>query len=408
MSQTTRSESAPQKEARSESQQQRTESQSQWINFKELRAKLDFAAVLKHYGVELKARGKDQQYGFCPLPDHQSQSQKRSRSFSAHLGRKIWHCFGCGKGGNALDFAIYMEGKSPKSNQDVREVALMLAERFGIRFDRRDEDQRASNGRRPSGDRGSRRPASAHDDRDRDAGDEPDQIDNGGAHEKPSEGSTHPAIVNAPLDFVLKGLTPDHAYLAERGFTLETIAHFDLGFANRGLMLGCIAIHLRDQQGQLIGYAGRLVDEGKISPRNPKYLFPSSRLRNDTVHEFHKSKFLYNGHAIKEPVRDLIVVEGFPSTWWLHQAGFSNVVALMGSSCSDEQAAIIVSLVSPSGRLWLVPDAGEAGERCAEELLFRLAPHRFSKWVRLPNEKPQPTDCSPDDLVKLLEWRVTP
>lgn len=55
-----------------------------WINFKELRAKLDFEEVLRHYGVEIKRKG-DQHQGFCPLPTHQG--KKSSPSFSANLAR---------------------------------------------------------------------------------------------------------------------------------------------------------------------------------------------------------------------------------------------------------------------------------------------------------------------------------
>jgi DNA primase len=136
----------------------------------------------------------------------------------------------------------------------------------------------------------------------------------------------------------------------------------------------------------------------------PKYLFPGDRERNGTVLGFRKSLFLYNGDAIQAPIDDLIVVEGFPSVWWLWQAGFKNVVALMGSSCSKEQAAIIRYLVSDWGRVWLMPDAGEAGDLCAESVLAQVSPHRFTRWVQL--DEGQPTDLSPKELATLFERRV--
>ena len=58
-----------------------------WINFKELRAKLSFEAVLQHYGVTIKAKG-HQHHGYCPLPDHGG--KKNSPSFSANLERGIF------------------------------------------------------------------------------------------------------------------------------------------------------------------------------------------------------------------------------------------------------------------------------------------------------------------------------
>ncbi len=269
MNEVTRNQSAPEKQAGPESQSRRSE--SPWINFKELRERLDFAEVLKHYGVgEVKARGGNgQRYGFCPLPDHQSQSKKRSASFSVHLDRKLFHCFGCGKGGNALDFALYMERKDPKNRQHVREVALMLAERFGIRFERREERDWSDKDRQRSPDRESRRTEPTQDDVDCGSADDNGNTKDAGAHEKPGEASSHPVVINAPLDFVLKGLSQEHPYLRERGFTPETIAHFELGYAGRGLMQGRIAIPLRNQKGELIGYAGRLVDERRVNAFPP-------------------------------------------------------------------------------------------------------------------------------------------
>ena len=63
---------------------------------------------------------------------------------------------------------------------------------------------------------------------------------------KPAAPSNIPTIVNAPLDFSLKNLDPDHPYLSGRGFTKETIEKFELGFCSRGLMKDRVAIPLRD------------------------------------------------------------------------------------------------------------------------------------------------------------------
>jgi DNA primase len=365
----------------------------QWIDFKSLREQLDFAEVLRHYGVELKSKKRDQLQGFCPLPNHNG--QKKSPSFSVNLERKIWKCFGCNRGGNVLDLAIVMEGKDPDNRHDVRAVALLLQERYGIVQSKPDRpaDRNAGADERRENTRSQKAPQRKE--------------SNNEAHEKAERASTRPAtIVNAPLDFELRGLDSRHPYLKERGFTEETIMHFGLGFCNRGLMQGRVVIPLRDHAGKLIGYAGRFTRDDQVNEKVPKYLFPSNRERNGTVLEFHKSLFLYNGHAIKAPVRDLVVVDGFASTWWLHQAGFENVVAIMGSSCSAEQGKFIHDLVAVSGRVWIMPDAGEAGECCAEILFRRVAPYRSCRWVKL--EEGQPTDLSPHELAKLLDRTVVP
>jgi len=142
----------------------------------------------------------------------------------------------------------------------------------------------------------------------------------------------------------------------------------------------------------------------QIGEKVPKYLFPGERERNGSVLSFRKSLFLYNGHAIHSPTRDLYVVEGFPSVWWLHQCGFPDTVALMGNYCSEAQADLIRSLTRSSSRIWLMPDSGQGGELCADSLLRHIAPHRFCHWVKL--DEGQPTNLSPEDLMQLLQWKA--
>src|SRR5438093_5312183 len=100
---------------------------SNWIDFNALKRTLDFAAVLRHYGVEVKAKG-IQHHGFCPLPKHEG--KRNSPSFSANLEKRIFQCFGCGARGNILDFAVLMEGRDPKYPKDVRRVAIVLQRAF--------------------------------------------------------------------------------------------------------------------------------------------------------------------------------------------------------------------------------------------------------------------------------------
>jgi DNA primase len=83
-----------------------------------------------------------------------------------------------------------------------------------------------------------------------------------------------------------------------------------------------------------------------------------------------------------------------------------NVAAVMGSSCSDEQATLIVDSLVPDGRVWVLPDADPAGERCAESLLSRIAPHRFVRWIRLADG--QPTDLSLEEVTQQLHGLIEP
>ena len=88
------------------------------------------------------------------------------------------------------------------------------------------------------------------------------------------------------------------------------------------------------------------------------------------------------------------------------EAAISDVVALMGASCSAEQGQIIVSLVKPEGRVLIFTDGDAAGERCAQDIFVHVAPHRAVQWVRLENGK-QPTGFSVPDLHKLFWGRRT-
>ena len=337
-----------------------------WIDFKALRGKLDFEKVLRYYGVEVKATGK-QHHGYCPLPNHNG--RKNSPSFSANLERGIFQCFGCGAKGNVLEFAVLMEKANPGDGAALRQVALKLRQQFCPDV-------------RPNPDT----PKKA--------------IEN--KAESPETKRTRPVIINPALDFELKDLDPKHPYALSRGFAPETIAFFGLGFCSKGMLRDRLAIPLHDQQGRLIGYAGRLIDEGKVSEENPRYRFPGRREREGKVFEFRKTRFLYNGFRMKRPLDTLIIVEGFTSVWWLHQNGFPHAVATMGADCSEKQAELIVSLVKPAGHVWIMPDGDTAGERLAQSLLTQISPCRFVRWLRLAEGR-QPTDLSTDELRQFLQ-----
>jgi DNA primase len=336
---------------------------SGWIDFKKLREQLDFAAVLRHYGVELKVKG-DQHHGFCPVPTHKG--KRNSQSFSANLKRGIFQCFGCGAKGNVLEFAALMDGVDPKDGSALRGVATKLQQRFCVAISAK-----------------------------------PTASSKVSAPEKAPSTADKPIIINAPLDFELKSLDREHPYLRTRKFSDATIDEFELGFCSKGYLKDRIAIPLHDQQRRLVGYAGRIVDDALITDEEPRYKFPGQRTRETVIHDFRKSEFLYGGYRIKEPVSDLIVVEGFTHHWWLWQHNIRNVVCLMGWSMSEAQATLIVSLTQSDGRVWLMPDGDESGIRCAQTALPLIAPYRSVRWVKL-GEKKQPTDYDGAELRRLL------
>lgn len=334
-----------------------------WINFRELRSKLAFAEVLKHYGKEMSEKN-GQLVGFCPLPSHgNGNGKKNSPSFSAEPEKNIFQCFGCGAKGNVLDFCVIMEGGNPRRGLDVRRIALKLTKAFNISV--------------TNGNMGGR------------------------TEEKPKENpKDENVLVNEPLNFRLKDLDLEHPYLKERGFTREIMDKFGVGFCSKGVFANRIAIPLHDREGELIGYAGRVVDNSTISAKTPKYLFPGRRDSEGEIIEFKKSLFLYNGWRFKEHLNDLIVVEGFAGVWWLTQCGFPEAVALMGAHCSPEQLHLIFELTKPEGRVWVMTDGDRAGRNCATALAHSLGDRRFVRVV--VNEGKQPTDYSQEELKTIF------
>jgi len=338
---------------------------STWIDFKELRAKLKFEQLLRYYEIEVKRKG-DQHLGFCPLPNHRIRD--KSPSFSANLERGIFQCFSCGAKGSVLDFALFMENVNLEDGRAVRKVALKL------RRELLSDVMPVCSKREPV------------------------------KQKSPSAAVAAPKVlVNAPLDFELKGLETDNLCLLEEGLTASTVARFGLGFCSRGLLKGRVAIPLHDHDGQLVGYAGRAVDYDSVSESNPEYVFPTTRERNGAIYEFQKTLFLYNGFRIKAPCDELCVVEGFSSVWWLHQNAIPSVVATMGAEVSERQVELIVSLVKPFGGVRLFSGGDESGEQFAESLLREVSPHRFVRWVK-PSEGQQPTDLSAEQLKALFKF----
>jgi DNA primase len=372
---------------------------AQWIDFKLLRQHLRFIDLAQLYHFDLKIRG-DRAMALCPLPMHRQREDgsKRTASLSINLSRNIFFCHGCKASGNALDFALYFEGMNPNDPQAVREVALKLVRELNLDPG---SEASASSGEKEADSLSPVR--QKHQERVRSTP-APERTKAKGevasVAKIKEDCSKLPVVVNPILDFELKNLDASHPYLASRGFTRETIAHFALGYCSRGIMKDRLAIPLYNPAGQLVGYAGRLVDDSHVSDEQPKYRFPGERITKEARITFAKSELLYNAHRVIRS-NDLIVVEGFASVWWLHQHGFVDVVALMGSRLSDTQTRLILERVEEEGRLWIFADEDAAGEDLARDALYRLSCHR---WCRRVHGEPgtQPTDWSGEELAAVF------
>ena len=261
---------------------------SEWIDFRKLRRELNFEKVLTGYGVTLNIRETEkgeQHTSPCPLPSCSKKASTR-KVFSANITNGIWQCFSCRSKGNMLDFIAVMEGLDTSSGQDMRKAALIATETF-LGEDKASKKEEAH-------------------------------------PELPIETVEEEYIetrINAPLDFTLKSLDPNHPWFAEQGLSKETVKHFGLGYCSKGWLKGRIAIPLHDAEGRLIGYAGRLLDEKESTANNPLYLFPSSRVHKGIRYEFAYSEILYTSAIKKEMKLKAFIAPSIEEVWWLWQQG---------------------------------------------------------------------------------------
>jgi DNA primase len=155
-------------------------------------------------------------------------------------------------------------------------------------------------------------------------------------------------------------------------------------------MQGRVAIPIENAEGELVAYAGRWVGaDAELPEGEEKYKLPKG---------FQKGLELFNLHRVKH-CRHLVVVEGFFGAIHLHGLRFP-AVALMGSSLSDEQVALLRDC--PALRFVTVMLDGDGpGRKAADTVAARLAQNWWSRIVHLGNGK-EPDTVEPAALGRLL------
>lgn len=288
----------------------------------EIRNKVDIVDVISEY-IQLKKQGRNY-LGLCPFHG------EKTPSFSVSADKQIYHCFGCGAGGNVFSFLMNIE------NYSFMEAATTLAEKVHINLPIQNEVSPFSEK-------------------------SPDYAEMFRAHDLLQK-FYHHLLVNT------KEGTVAIEYLQKRGFTEEVINSFKIGYApntwdaaskfleKRGFNLHEMAkaglivrkesdgayfdrfrdrimFPIWDNQGRTIAFGGRILYEGE-----PKYLnSPETKI-------FNKSKTLYGLHLARPEIRkkqQVVLLEGYVDVIAAHRAGVENGVASLGTSLTDEQASII-------------------------------------------------------------------
>ena len=323
-----------------------------WVDYKDLKSKVNVSDVLRHFGIELPRQTGDQLYGCCPLPNHAGDGDNPN-AFAVNTAKNVWRCIThCGSG-NVIDLYAHLSGRNPSNKAVFRECAVEMQEKFLG---------------------GSEPPASIP--------------------SKKKSAKPIPLEPNQPLIIPPLKVKADIPYLLEKkGFPLEFLRELGIGFCSKGMFSGRVVVPIHNGKGELLAYAGRGLKKEDIRKRG-RWLLPKN---------FHKSLELFNLHRTREhdlEANGLVIVEGFWSTLRWHQTGYP-AVGLMGSELSDTQLDLIAQTAS---RVWLMLDNDEAGQKAQAKIVPRLAGKVAVRIIPYPDDTPltQPEDFTTEELVQLL------
>ena len=341
----------------------------------ELIARSDIVDVVSGY-VALQRKGGNL-FGLCPFHN------EKTPSFSVSPDKQIYHCFGCKKGGGVINFIMEIE------NLTFPEAVRFLAKRANLPVPEDDGPQDGA-------DRLRRRVLELNRDAARWYYD--------------LLCSPEGAAVQAYLDkrqirksiavrFGM-GASPDRwdgllTAMTRRGYTKEELLAAGLvvngrngrlydKFRNR-LMLPVI-----DTRGDVVGFGSRVIDNSE-----PKYMNTTETIT------YSKRRILYGLNLAKKTRRpNIILCEGNLDVVTLHQAGFDNAVASMGTALTVEQTRLLSRFTK---ELVLCYDNDNAGQLATQRALELLNNSEFSvKVLKLPNRmvdgKPAKQDA--DDFIK--------
>lgn len=342
----------------------------------ELIARADIADVVGDY-VHLTPKGGNI-WGLCPF------HAEKTPSFSVNRERQIYKCFGCGKGGGAINFIMEIE------NLSYPEAIRFLAKRLGMEVpetgqsdDRRKKVRRAVEANT----------AAARFYHSYMVGVEGQSVREYMAQRQISpKFATRFGLGAAPEEWDMLTKT-----LTAQGFSKKELV--DAGLAVGGKNGGVydkfrsrLMLPVIDIRGDVVGFTSRILP----GLEGAKYLNSP-----DTIC-FKKGQLIYALNYAKSTKRpNLVLVEGNIDVITLHQAGFDNVVATMGTALTVDHARIMARY---SKELVLCYDNDEAGKKATDRALELLKDVDMKvRVLQLPNsldESGKPLKQDPDDFIK--------
>ena len=305
----------------------------------EVRMKNDIVDVVSQY-VKLTRKGSSY-FGLCPFHN------EKTPSFSVTPSKQMYYCFGCGAGGNVFNFVMEYE------NYSFGEALSHLADRAGVQLPRIEYSSEA--------------------------------------REKAKQRETLLEINRQAAQYFYYQLRREsgqigYRYLTDRGLSDETIRKFGLGYSDKfsddlykflkgkgygddqlrdsGLFnvderhgmydkfWNRVIFPIMDVNNRVIGFGGRVMGDGK-----PKYLnSPETKI-------FDKSRNLYGLNVARTSRKPyLILCEGYMDVISMHQSGFTNAVASLGTSLTSGHASLLKRYTQ---EVLLLYDSDEAGVKAA-------------------------------------------
>ncbi|SDK39302.1 DNA primase [Natronincola ferrireducens] len=285
----------------------------------EVKDKTDIVSVISQY-VDLKASGTSYK-ALCPFHN------EKTPSFMVNGEKQVFKCFGCGEGGDVIGFIMKRE------NLDFVEAVKLLAQRANIYINQATTSNEIKENRKKQ---------NSYYDINRRAGrcfyDNLVQRKNEALDYLIKRGLTIKTIRSFGLGYALNGWNHLMNYLIKEGFKKEDIeksglivenkqkdGHYDR-FRNR------IMFPIFDIRGNVIGFGGRVLDDSL-----PKYL------NSPETSYFNKREVLYGLHIARKHAENKqgILVEGYMDVIILHQYGFKNTIATLGTSLTKDHAMLL-------------------------------------------------------------------
>ena len=337
----------------------------------EVRMKNDIVDVVSQY-VKLNRRG-NTYFGLCPFHN------EKTPSFSVTPSKQMYYCFGCGSGGNVYNFVMEYE------NYTFGEALQHLADRAGVQLPKIEYSREA--------------------------------------REKAEKRATLLEINKLAASYFYYQLRREngsqaYAYLINRGVSEDTIKKFGLGYSDKysddlykflksknysddllresGLFnvderhgmydkfWNRVIFPIMDVNNRVIGFGGRVMGDGK-----PKYLnSPETKI-------FDKSRNLYGLNIARTTRKNyLILCEGYMDVISMHQAGFTNAVASLGTALTSGHASLLKRYTQ---EILLLYDSDDAGVRAALRAIPILREAGITS--RVVSLKPHK---DPDEFIKAL------